>query len=125
MPERSKVSVVEPIPNAFVEFLSEVHSKILAREKEALIESDDLLQCEHAFGGLVDKDKRLFGFQLFVGGDDRDLENLTWDFLLEEKTIAQIVSGKVSRMQMWRCHNDCGRRATVKDWYCPECDFLS
>ncbi len=62
MPEKAKIRVVEAFPTAFADFMGKVHEMIEQGLPETTIESDDLIQCEHTYGGLVDQSSDLYGF---------------------------------------------------------------
>ena len=49
-----KAKQVVPMPDDLATFLREVHALIEADDDAATIESDDLLQCEIAYGGLIE-----------------------------------------------------------------------
>ena len=123
LPMKPKVQVVEMIPPAFVEFLEEVDGMIERRDPETLLESDDLIQCEHTFGGLVDAAEELFGFEFWDGTKfSKNGFRITSHFLLTKSQIKAVANHELTSLTMWRCSNDCGRRATVSDWHCTECD---
>lgn len=121
---KPKVQVVETLPPTFVGFVEEVDRMIERRVPETLLESDDLIQCDHTFGGLVDPTEGTFGFEFMDGENfDRDGYSITWHFLLTKIQIRAIARHELKTLTMWRCSSDCGRRATVPEWYCTECDF--
>ncbi len=124
MPTTLKVRQSEVIPTLFVAFLQQANEMIESRDPSTLIESDDLLQCYHTYGGLVDSTTQTFAFK-FVDGDKCDSQGFSifWHFLLTQSQIKAIAQNELTALPMWRCKNDCGRRATVPDWYCTECDF--
>ncbi|MCA9191347.1 MAG: hypothetical protein KDB03_06290 [Planctomycetales bacterium] len=133
MPIRDKTRVVEILPRSFVEFMQLVDQKIDRNDPDTMIESDDLIQCAHAFGGLVDAAEGVYGFE-FVQEQDEDLNEeyegfssdrltVSWHYLLTREQIRAIGRIEQTTIPMWRCSKDCGRRATSEDWYCPECDF--
>ena len=129
LPTKPKTQVTEAFPPAFVKFMKEVDAKIERGDPSTTIESDDLLQCDHTFGGLVDVNEAIFGFE-YVAEDQDDDDGFShdgfpvaWHYLLTREQIRQITENKLSTIPMWRCTKDCGRRATTPQWYCPECDF--
>ncbi|MEQ1827308.1 MAG: hypothetical protein ABL921_15230 [Pirellula sp.] len=124
MPEKRKVPVAEVFPAAFVDFMKIVDSKIEQRDPDTIIESDDLIQCEHTFGGLVDVAEQTYGFEFMEGENfDSDGFSIAWHYLLNKRQIKEIARHELISLAMWRCSNDCGRRANMPEWYCPQCDF--
>lgn len=124
MPQRSKVQVEEWLPVAFADFMVYVIAKINEGAAVTRIPSGDLIQCEHTFGGLVKDSEGIFQFE-FMNGDkvDEDGFSISWHYVLTVPQIAAIASHETQSMTMWRCVNDCGRRASVPVWYCTQCDF--
>lgn len=91
MPRRNKVHVETAIPETFREFMRTVTHLIAIGDDTATVESDDLLQCETAYGGLYDRDRKLYGFRLFPDLDD----GVYWDFSLQEAEIRAIADGQL------------------------------
>ena len=133
MPKRGKTQVVELVPPKFIEFMQLVDQKIDRKDSKTLIESDDLIQCAHTFGGLADAADGTYGFEFLQEQDEDDNEEyegfssdrftVSWHYLLTREQIRDIARSELTTISMWRCSKDCGRRATSEDWYCPECDF--
>ena len=124
MPVKPKAPVCETIPDEFACFMGEVRVLIDRGDPSALIESDDLLQCERAYGGLYDSAAGRYGFAYFVDDDRKADASLCWEFDLDKQEIRDIAAGEVKEIQMWRCAaHDCGRRFPRVDSYCAECDF--
>jgi hypothetical protein len=118
---RPKLPADEMIPGGFAHFMRDVVALIDEGDEVAWMESDDLLQCERAYGGLYDEANGRYGFAYFV--DDDEDSDICWDFDLDRQQIRDIASGKVTQIQLWRCEPDCYRRFPRSDYYCAECDF--
>jgi hypothetical protein len=72
------------IPRHFVDFLREVAALIEAGHEATTCQSDDLLQCDRAYGGLYDATNRRFAFRYFI--DDE----VKWDFDLGVDDISAL-----------------------------------
>jgi Protein of unknown function (DUF1559) len=96
-----------------------VLSEIAEGSQGTIIESDDLLQCGCAVGGLLDSNTMRFEFCYF-----RD-ENNTVNMLLDIPQIEAIASGTTEFLELWRCSNSsCGGLHATEDSYCPNCDSI-
>jgi len=69
------------IPEGLSSFLADVHRMILEESEDATIESDDLLQCEFAYGGLEDAETGIYSFIYFP--DERGTRN-KWQVALSK-----------------------------------------
>jgi hypothetical protein len=115
----SKLPVVIHVPEPFRAFMREVKQLILDGDDAATIESDDLLQCERAYGGLYDAENNRFGFRYFPGDDTQP----TWDFDLSRDDIFRIAAGEMTQMTLYRCKDDrCRCLVPRPEWYCTNCD---
>jgi hypothetical protein len=129
---KSKTLVQEDIPPGFAEAMKQVAALIEVGDDTVSIESDDLLQIGDVCGGLYSAAEQRFGFCVCCRAAPEDDEALTdeygtieWCFYLSKEEIAEIATGAVGRIKMWRCSAyDCGRRWSEPDGYCPRCDFL-
>src|SRR5262245_47701354 len=122
-----KIPVSVGVPAIFRKFMRQVARRIAAREKETTIESDDLLQCDCIFGGLVDSTRKKFGFCYFHDdGVERDEDDdVTWHVILDATQIQAIADGSLRSLQLWRCVNvSCGCRHSSVDGYCANCDSV-
>ena len=81
----SQKSTLVPVPDALRDFMADVNERIQTRDDSATIYSDDLLQCEHGYGGRVAKKE--FGFVFFPSKAER------WDFRLLTDEIDEIANG--------------------------------
>jgi hypothetical protein len=117
---KPKVPVIQAIPQNLHQFLSEVHELILARDESATIPSDDLIQCEFAYGGLIDDGGHAYSFSYFPGRQN----TLTWNFSLTTSDIADIAAGRKKVLNLWRCQNQsCSSHFDSPDQTCFDCDY--
>jgi hypothetical protein len=124
MPIREKIETHESIPSAMVDFLKDVALRIENWEPSTTTVSDDLLQCDHTYGGLYDAENLRDGFEHFPTGDVIvDGIDITWHLDFDASQIRMIACGELSELVMWRCRADCGRRFGASVAYCPPCDF--
>lgn len=96
---KPKISEDVPIPQNLVDFLSEVQELIEQEDELVTTPSDDLIQTEFAYGGLLEDEDGIFGFTYFPEGSDQ----AKWDFLLSAADIAAIASGEMDKLRFWRC----------------------
>lgn len=122
MPTRTKLPVREMIPREFAHFMSAVVAAIDQGDMSAWAESDDLLQCERAFGGLYDKVNGRYGFAYFVDSEEEVEFDVCWYFDLDRPQIRAIASGEITHLDLWRCDPECGRRFPRSDYPCEVCD---
>lgn len=61
-----KYPEIVEIPENLSSFLAEVHQMILDNHEETAIESDDLLQCEFAYGGLKNSQTGIYSSLIFL-----------------------------------------------------------
>ena len=121
MPRKPKHKITVDLPSEFTDFMRQVHEQIVSGDEAAtVLESDDLLQCDCAYGGLYyDAQKPRFGFRYFYD------EDVTWDFDLDARQIAEIADGTVTAVELWQCSGGkCGCLYSAEDTYCPHCDSL-
>lgn len=114
-----KHSVSVELPEAFAEFMRDVHQRIEDGDEAATsIESDDLLQCECVYGGLIDIANWQYGFRYFR------TDNRTWDFILRADEISSIANGSTTHLTLWQCEKECGCFYASADAYCVHCDSI-
>ena len=124
MPIKPKIPIRERIPDEFVEFMREVAALIEQGDEAAWTESDDLLQCDCAYGGLNDTANGRYGFCYIIPGREEEEREACWAYDLGRQQVRDIAAGNVTEIDMWRCEpRDCGRRFPCVDYYCVECDF--
>ena len=115
---KSKQSVV--LPSDLVEFLGYVRKMIEAKDELATIESDDLLQCERAYGGLIEEGGTQYGFTYFPEEETR----YKWELELDITEITNIADGSKTDLVLWGCHNpNCRCMFSDPDDTCFYCDY--
>jgi hypothetical protein len=77
------------LPDAIIEFFASVHEMIRSKEDSAMMESDDLLQAERIYGGLMDRRRKEYRFTWFpeFAPEER------WELQLLADEIDEIGSG--------------------------------
>lgn len=110
-----------PIPDDLAAFLREVHRLIETGDDSATIASDDLLQSETAYGGLVSPGGHTYRFTYWFRKGDRH----KWLFELDIVDIANIVEGTGTALLLWGCQaENCHCRFTDPNGTCFYCDYI-
>ncbi|HEY1497945.1 MAG TPA: hypothetical protein VGF88_00070, partial [Acidobacteriaceae bacterium] len=78
-------SILAPVPDELREFMADVADRIRTQDDSATMYSDDLLQCQHGYGGRVTKKE--FEFVFFPNASER------WTFRLLADEVDEIGSG--------------------------------
>ena len=108
------------LPNNLIAYFVDVAALINEGAEETTIESDDLIQCEYAYGGLVEEGQDLFSFRYFPGPG---IEN-KWDFDLTKAQIQMIASGQLNSIPLWKCGvANCNTRAMDQSDLCFYHDY--
>jgi hypothetical protein len=111
---RTQVSV----PERLIGFLRGVADAIEDGHISTTVESDDLLQCTWAYGGLIDKEHGLYGFRYFPD----DESDVTWDIELTREEILMIGRMQSRHMVLWACPAiNCGCLYPRETFYCWRC----
>jgi len=106
------------LPPELVEFLREVSGRIERGEPEAMIESDDLLQCDHTYGGRIEADGDEWGFTYFLGRPKPK-----WELVFTSAQIKEIAAGAVREIPLSTCNDPaCGNRFSWREYTCADCD---
>jgi hypothetical protein len=109
------------MPADLREFLVGVDELIGAEDELATTESDDLLQCERAYGGLLDKGGFRYGFTYFP---DKGIRH-KWEFCLSAYQINAVAAGGLSTLDLWCCTSpDCKSGFEDKAETCFYCDYI-
>ena len=112
--------VEKPIPDNFRAFMIEVAALIDRKDEATTLESDDLLQTKGVYGGLLDGEKQVYGFTLFVPGFKRG----KWEIMLTEGEIRSIAEGTKPSFRLWMCKNpECGCGFSQETDNCFDCDW--
>ncbi|MCA9016167.1 MAG: hypothetical protein KDA77_12615 [Planctomycetaceae bacterium] len=124
--KRPKSQQTISIPNDFKEFMQFVHEMIETKDESALIESDDLLQSENAYGGLSQEGTQQYGFTYFPEAFAVEKgRRPKWELELDAVDIATICEGSKSTLTLWSCQNpDCQCLFSDPDDTCFYCDYV-
>jgi hypothetical protein len=115
-----KVKVDMPIPAEFASFLSAVHELIVKEDECATLESDDLLQCESAYGGLIKKGGSEYSFVFFPEEGIR----VKWEVELSTTEIQQVANKELSSLVLWQCKDpECRCAFSSTKESCFYCDW--
>lgn len=121
MPRVPKTPVRVELPPVLAEFLRHVAERIVAKDSSTTIESDDLLQCECAYGGLDYRAGDRFNFRFFPDEDS----SATWNIQLDSLQIVDVAQGWLKSLDLWRCSGKaCGCLYATEDSYCTHCDTI-
>jgi hypothetical protein len=102
---KPKVEETVLIPPNLREFLQYVYQLIEAGDEAAIYESDDMLQAESVYGGLIQEGGTLYGFTYFSGEheDTKFGDAASWEILLDRSDIEEIASGQKLELTLWAC----------------------
>jgi hypothetical protein len=116
-----KINLEVVIPDDLLRFFREVDVLIKQNDDLVTIESDDLIQTEFVYGGLIKEGSDLFGFTYFPEENTRP----KWGIELTASEIAEIASGKMQALNLWKCQNpDCGSHFSSANETCFDCDYI-
>jgi hypothetical protein len=119
--QQAKRRKVVRIPSELVNFLCEVDEKIKSKSEETTVESDDLLQADCAYGGLIDEGSNMFGFTFFPSEDSET----TWEIVLSSEEIEAISHNQIKELSLWECTSDnCESLFPGSDYSCFTCDYV-
>jgi hypothetical protein len=109
------------IPANLLEFFQYVDHLIKQKDDLATIESDDLIQTEFVYGGLIETDSDEFGFTFSPKPKTRS----KWEIELTASEIADISLGKKKTLALWECQNpDCESLFPSESYACFDCDYV-
>lgn len=119
-PKPKKLTAAE-VPADLREFFQEVAHLIDTGDEAALIESDDLLQCDRAYGGLIDEEDDIYAFTYFP----REGVKTKWIFDLSAEQIRAIADEDVLTLELWACEDgNCGSMFQDANETCFYCDYV-
>jgi hypothetical protein len=119
--KKPKVLTPVEIPPDLRAFLKEVAELIEVGDEATTIESDDLIQCEFAHGGLCEEGIDEFGFTYFPGKGIKT----HWDFVLSAAQINEVAAGNTTTLELWECTDtNCDSMFPNSDWACGKCDYI-
>lgn len=119
-PKPKKLTQVD-VPADLRVFLEEVAHLIEIHDEAAFIESDDLLQTECAYGGLIEDGTDEYGFTYFP----RKGVRTSWELLLSASQIRDVADRSITKLELWACSDeDCGSMFSSADGRCGNCDYV-
>ena len=116
---------IVPIPTDLLAFLRKVHSLISGNDNAAMRASDDLLQSECAYGGLITQGGTQYGFTYFPDIDEQqDVEEPpTWELLLDKSEIEDVAVGRQKQLTLSSCQvAECGNKFSDENGQCFQHD---
>lgn len=109
------------IPEELAAFLVEVDQLIDSADELAVTESDDLLQCQCAYGGLCEEGGDRYLFTYFPETGIRH----KWIFELLAAEVSAIAAGSMRELRLWFCKSDeCRSGFGSPDHLCFYCDYV-
>ncbi len=119
---RPKIQETVVIPRELKSFLADVHMLIVEGDESTTIESDDLLQCERACGGLLEEGRDVYGFTFFT--DPEGVRN-KWEIVLSKADIEKVANATLTEFSLWACQDAaCGCKFSSEDETCFYCDYV-
>lgn len=110
-----------PIPEDLKAFLVEVDRLITSANDLAITESDDLLQCDCAYGGLCEEGGDTYLFTYFPEAGIRH----KWIFELSAAEVSAIATGSMRQLSLWFCKSDeCRSGFGSEEDSCFYCDYV-
>ncbi len=116
---QQKIESAFIIPDDLASFLQHVSRLILEEDERAVLPSDDLLQCECAYGGLME-DSGNYGFSYFPEEGIR----VKWEVILDKQQIEKIGNRDQKELVLWKCKDPgCGCAFSDEKESCFYCDY--
>ena len=113
-----------PIPEDLRSFIAEVHTLIEIGDEATQIESDDLLQSEVAYGGLLEEGGQDYIFTYFPNHKVRGVRD-QWILQFDVEAIKAIANGTSKELWLWACQDeDCGCKFQDPNETCFYCDYI-
>ena len=98
-----KLEKVE-IPSRLRKFFGWVSEALALKEECTQIPSDDLIQDDYTYGGLIHEGGKEYSFTYFPTEGNKNI----WEFQLSAEQIGQIAEGKLTTLDLWACtQEDC------------------
>jgi len=109
------------LPERLVSFLKDVNQRIGSHDESASIESDDLMQCEYAYGGLDEEGGNSYSFTYFPETGIRH----KWYLTLNASDIQMIAQDEKDTIVMWACSDpSCHTKSMDPNERCFYCDYV-
>ena len=118
---QAKITGEVLIPDDLLGFFREVDDLIKHNDEVTIIESDDLIQTQFAYGGLLEEGADHFGFTYFPEDNTRP----KWNIELTASEIAEIAGGRKRTLTLWKCQNpNCRSFFSSESETCFDCDYI-
>lgn len=119
-PQQKLVRTVA-IPEQLRSILREVAGRIAARDEEAMVPSDDLMQADAVYGGLLEEGGSEYAFTFFPGPGTSP----KWELILTVADMEAIAMGRKNELQLWGCASDgCHSLFADPGTTCSYCDYV-
>ena len=116
-----KSSAEITIPEDLLGFFREVDGLIKKNDDLVTTESDDLIQAEFVYGGLIEEKTDHFGFTYFP----EQGAGPCWSIELKATDIGLICSGEKKTLTLWKCQNpDCRSLFSSANESSSDCDYV-
>ena len=110
------------VPDDLLALFQDVDDLIKQNDELVTIESDDLIQTDFAYGGLIEEGADRFSFCYFPEMSTRP----KWTIELTASEIAEISNGKKKKLFLWKCQNPlCKSLFSSADEPCFDCDYVN
>lgn len=118
---KEKIKQCVPIPEDLSGFLKYVYELILKKDEVTTIPSDDLIQSDFIFGGLIEGGGFEYGFTYFPEKGTRH----RWELVLTAGQLEDIHEGGLEYLDLWECKSKkCPCKFHSKDDTCFYCDYV-
>ena len=132
LPKKMKVSFPRPIPKErcvvvippnLASFFREVANAIREDSPFATTPSDDLLQCDYAYGGLGQGSPPVYHFTYFSASDVDPKSK--WHLSLTADEVSSVAEGSTGELSLWGCTSEaCESKYPSEDSLCHVCDYV-
>ena len=113
---KKKILTTVEIPPELFNFFINVCALIEAKSPLALTLSDDLIQNEYGYGGLVEEN--VFKFIFFHNNSGK------WSLRVTQSDLFQIQRGQITGLNLWKCNNPiCLNFFYACEETCFNCDY--
>jgi hypothetical protein len=110
------------LPKKLIDFFKQVNTDIVNKVEATQIESDDLIQNDFVYGGLLDQggSDYIFTYYPVVSSTTN-----YWCFILSTTEIKDIAEGKITTLNLWACQqNGCQNKFMNKTDTCFSHDYI-
>ena len=108
------------LPAELVGFLADVSTKLERGDYEAVTESDDLLQCDFAYGGRNKEGGDAWGFTYFL----KEPDGAKWEVQFSRAALRALAAGTMEpTVKLWFCTRPgCANAFPNDEWRCMHSD---